>query len=260
VIDWIRLATGADAALAVPPAAARGAVVVAGELFGLTDYVTGVVERLAAAGYVAVAPDFYWRTERRAVLAYDEEGRRRGFALLATLRADDVVADIAAARDVARHRAGEPTGTAVLGFSAGGHMAVLAGTRLPFDLIGSCYGAWTLDGGIPLAEPDPPLRHAEAIAAFGAELLGVVGDRDHVISAQEWDRIDRRLTKAGVAHELVTYPGRPHGFLCPDRPDTYDAAATDDVWRRLFDALDRRVARGQRPPVADEAPAGDRSG
>lgn len=120
-------------------------------------------------------------------------------------------------------------------------LSVLAATRLRFDLLGSFYGPWTLHGGAPLSEPNPPLDQAEAIAGFGTEMLGAVGDQDHVISQPEWKQIEERLTEAGVVHELVTYPGRPHRFLCPDRPATYDADA--DVWRRLLTALDRRVAR-----------------
>jgi carboxymethylenebutenolidase len=239
--EWVRLGTGAEAVLALPSGRVNGSAVVCGELFGVTDYVWATAQRLADAGYVAVAPDFYWRTERRVDLGYDQAGRDRGFELMGTLRADDVVADVAAAGEVATRHAPNAPGAAVIGFSAGGHIAVLAATRLRFDLVVSCYGAWTLDGGIPLAEPAPPLDHAEAIAANGAELLGIVGDQDHVISQEEWARIGKRLTAAGVTHELVTYPGRPHGFLCPDRPATYDADASKDVWERLDTALDRRV-------------------
>lgn len=240
--EWVSLDTGAEAVIAHPSGQVKGSAVVCGELFGVTDYVRATARRLADAGYVAVAPDFYWRARRRVALGYDQAGRDRGFELMGTLRADDVVADVAAAAEMAAGHAQGARGSAVLGFSAGGHIAVLAATRLRFDLVVSCYGAWTLDGGIPLAEPAPPLDRAEAIAANGAELVGIVGDQDHVISQEEWTRIGKRLTAAGVTHELVTYPGRPHGFLCPDRPGTYDAEASQDAWRRVGAALDRRVA------------------
>lgn len=242
--DWVSLTSGAEAAVAAPAGPVRGAVVVAGELFGVTDYVGAVLERLAGAGYLAAAPDFYWRAERRVALDYGPEGRERGFALMSTLTADEVVADVAAARALVHGQAGERApGLGLLGFSAGGHIAVLAATRMRFDLLGWVYGPWTLDGGGPIQEPHPPLEDAEALAGYGTEVLGAVGDQDHVISQDEWTRIGRRLTEAGVVHELVIYPGRPHGFGCPDRPQTYDAEATEDLWRRILAALDRRVAR-----------------
>lgn len=241
--EWVPLESGAEAAVAGPDGPARGAVVVGSELFGVTDYVTGVVDRLAGAGYVAAAPDFYWRSERRVALDYDQACRERGFVLAGALEPAAVLADVAAARNLVRHRAGDTGGTAMVGFSIGGHIGLLAAGQVPFDLVVSFYGAWALHGGGPIPEDHPPLDDAEAIAGFGTTVLGVVGDQDHVLPQDEWRQIDARLAEAGVTHELITYPGLPHGFLCPDRPDTYDAAATEDVWRRLLNALEQKVAQ-----------------
>lgn len=242
-MNWVALGTGAEAAVVVPDGVPRGGIVVAGELFGVTDHLVRVLDRLADEGFVAAAPDVFWRSGRRTSLSYDQAGRERGLALLNTLEADDVVADVGAARELVGDRAGEGAGLAMLGFSAGGHIAVLAATRMPFDLVVSVYGAWTLRGGVRLADPRPPLEDAEAIAGYGTYFLGAVGTKDHVISTAEWSGIEARLTEAGVDHELITYPGRPHGFLVAERVGTYDAEASDDTWRRILEALDRRVAR-----------------
>ncbi|MEU6284174.1 dienelactone hydrolase family protein [Streptomyces sp. NPDC047028] len=103
-----------------------------------------------------------------------------------------------------------------MGVSVGGHLGVLAATRLPLDLVVSCYGGWTLDGGIPLAAPEPPLSPAgaAALAEHGTTVLGLVGGQDFLISADDWQRLGQRLKEAGVAHELVDYPRAAHGFLC----------------------------------------------
>lgn len=239
MVDWTELHTGAEAALALPEGQPRGSVVVGGELFGITSYVCDVVERFAAAGYVALAPDFYWRSGRRIALSYDQAGRERGFALAGALRPEAVIADVAAAREVARDHAGGVGGTAMAGFSIGGHIGLLAATKVAFDLVAAVYAAWTLDGGGPIVEDRPPLDDAAAIAGFDTKILGVVGDADHVLPQEEWRRIDAHLSAAGVRHDLITYRGLPHGFMCPDRPETYDHEATEDVWRRLFDALER---------------------
>jgi carboxymethylenebutenolidase len=235
--EWIKLDGGPDALLAVPRGRQPVGVVVAGaEMFGYTRHTRGVCYRLAAAGYAVVAPDFYWRDTRRVVLGYDDTGRAEGRRLMTGLRRDEVLADVTAAVAAARARAGRG-GAAVLGLSLAGTIAVLAATRFPLDLAVTFYGGWTLRGGIPVAAP-APLDDAEAISAF---VLGFVGGRDVLISADEWQAIDARLAAAGVKHELVTYPEAEHGFACAERPDTYDGQASADAWRRTLDALHEHV-------------------
>ena len=134
----------------------------------------------------------------------------------------------------------------MVGLSMAGHIAVLAATRIPLDVAVTFYGGWTLDGGIPLAEPDPPLAHSDAIAANGTFVLGFVGGQDFLVSPDEWRAIEDRLASSGVEHELVVYPDAAHGFACAERPETYDDAATADAWRRVLAVLGERVAASAR--------------
>ncbi|MFI6684223.1 dienelactone hydrolase family protein [Streptomyces sp. NPDC050485] len=236
---WRRLPEGPDVYLAAPEDRSPTATVVVGmELFGVTSWVKKMCERLAGAGYLAVAPDFYWREVRRAELGYDEAGRKAGFQLVGGLTPEQVAADTAAALAVGAG-SGATGGRAFVGFSLGGHFGLLAATRMPLDLVVSCYGGWTLDGLIPLAEPEPPLSPAgaDAISGHGTMVLGLVGGQDFLISADEWRRLGQRLDQADVSHELVDYPQAAHGFLCEDRPESYDAEAAADAWERVLKAL-----------------------
>jgi carboxymethylenebutenolidase len=236
---WTRLSEGPDIYLATPrERKPRATVVVGMELFGVTPWVERVCERLAAAGYLAIAPDFYWRQSRRAELGYDDAGRAEGFRLLGHLTREGVVDDTEASL-AAGAEWGTGAGRAFVGFSLGGHLGVLTSTRQPLDVVISCYGGWTLDGGIPLAEPEPPLtpQGAASMAAHGATLLAFVGGQDFLISTDEWQRLGQRLEQAGVRHQLIDYPAAQHGFLCEDRPESYDAYASDDAWKRILNAL-----------------------
>ncbi|MET9919204.1 dienelactone hydrolase family protein [Streptomyces sp. NPDC006435] len=246
---WTRLAEegeeGPDAYVAAPAKGVPAATVVVGmELFGVTAWVRKVCERFAEAGYVAVAPDFYWRGVRRAELGYDDAGRQEGFRLLGGLTREGVVADTAAAAEAGAGR-GAAGGRAFVGFSLGGHFGVLAATRLPLDLVVSCYGGWTLDGGIPLAEPEPPLSvaGATAIGRNGTTVLGLVGDQDFLVTADEWQRLGHRLRETGVRHELHVHAGAVHGFMCEDRPGSHHGAAAEAAWDRILGALDRLSPR-----------------
>ena len=240
--ELIRLGEGPDAYLAAPVAGEPlGAIVAGAEMFGLTAHARGVCDRLARAGYVVIAPDFYWRESRLVSLGYDDAGRAEGRRLLLGLDRDAVLADVSTALDAAAERAGRG-GRAIVGLSMAGHIAVLAATRIPFDVAVTFYGGWTLTGGIPLAEPDPPLTDSAAIAANGTFVLGFVGEQDFLVTPDEWRAIDERLTSTGVQHELISYPGAAHGFANEDRPETYDKAATDDAWQRVLRVLGERAS------------------
>lgn len=240
---WIRLAEGVDAYVAAPRGReAPGGVIVAGEIFGITAHVRDICDRLARAGYLAVAPDFYWRQQRGISLTYDAAGRAEGLRMLRLLRREEVVADVAAAQTFVAAQLGSSKPMAIVGVSAGGHIAFLAATRLRFALAASIYGGGMVDGGIPLAKPRPPAVDCAALATHGCFLLGVVGGRDRLISAEQWRRLDGLLDAAGVEHELVRYAGARHGFLCAERAAAFDAEASADVWRRLLDALAVHVA------------------
>ncbi len=235
--EWTRLGHAGPDAYVATPSRPQGAVVVVPEMFGVNPYARSICDRLAAEGYVAVTPDIYWRQGRLADLGYDEDSRQEGFRLMHTVRRDEVLADIAAARACAVSRAAESARTAILGFSLGGHIALLAATESRFDLAVVFYPGWTLHGGIPLADPRPPLADAARLAANGTYVLGFNGADDHLISPEEWTGVETRLTAAGVPHELIAYPGVGHGFFCDDRPKTYVPEAAADAWPRLLTAL-----------------------
>jgi carboxymethylenebutenolidase len=149
----------------------------------------------------------------------------------------------------------------MVGFSLGGHVALLAATRIPFDLVVCVYGGWLVDGGIPLAEPAPPSAEADRIAATGAHVLGIVGERDFLISAAEWRELDRRLEVAGVSRELVRMPAAGHAFLREDWPERYDARAAREAWQRILGALERYVSLPRRGAASrTEPPMTRRSG
>jgi carboxymethylenebutenolidase len=219
--------------LARPAAAgARPAVLVAHELFGVTAHIRDVCERLAGRGYVALAPDFYHRVVAGAELPHDPAGRERGFELLRELGRDGALADAAAAHGYLTERGSERVG--VVGLSLGGHVAYLAAAALPFAAVVAAYPGWLAGTQIGLSQPTPTLARS---AGIRGRVLVLIGDADHAISGAERDAIDGALAAAGVRHEVVTYPGVQHGFLC-DRRDSYDAAAAEDAWARVDGLLD----------------------
>lgn len=206
------------------------AVIVAHELFGVNPDIRGVAGRLAAAGYLALAPEFYHRDAAPGRwLERTDAGRQEGFALLHRLTRDQALADVTAALTWLGAQPGIER-TAMIGFSAGGHLAYLAACRLPIPRTAVLYGGWLPSTDIPLGQPAPTLDLTPGITG---RLLYLVGEDDALIDAAQRKEIGAALDRAGIDHELVVYPGVEHAFFWPGTP-SYDAAATEDAWRRVL--------------------------
>jgi len=217
----------------------RGTVLVGFEMFGLSRYVRGVTDRIAGLGYTAVAPDFYHRHGDRIDLPETTEGRAEGYRLLAALDRDEVTADASAVLD----HLGEPSSAAgMVGLSVGGHIAYALATRLPLAALGLFYPGWLTQAGTGLSRPEALLELTPKITAQGTPVLLLIGEHDQLYTPGELDQIAQRLAADQVEHEMVVYPGAPHGFFCQER-DTYRADAADDAFARLTRLLARTLPR-----------------
>ncbi|WP_330249640.1 dienelactone hydrolase family protein [Nocardia sp. NBC_00565] len=210
------------------------AVLVGAELWGLTEDVRRIVDRVAALGYVAVVVDVYHRSgpETAEGLAESAENREHAFELLGELTRDGVEADCRAAIDYAREQGGAAEQTGVLGFSLGGHLAYFAATRLDLAAAAIFYPGWLTTPGTALSRLEPLLAGTDGIAKGDVRLLMFFAELDHVIDAEQRAQIGAGLTAAGVRHELVVYPGAKHAFFFPGR-EPYDEAAAQDSWQRV---------------------------
>lgn len=122
--------------LAEPEGTPLGGIVVIQEIYGITPHIRSVADRLAAAGYTAIAPAFFDHLETGADLAYDRGGTNHGKALATHLGMELPVADVRSAA-TAIAAAGK-VGT--VGFCWGGTVALLAAQRLALPSV-SYYGA-----------------------------------------------------------------------------------------------------------------------
>jgi carboxymethylenebutenolidase len=208
---------------------ARPAVLVFMEIFGINPHIRDVTERIAREGYVALAPDYFHRTGPGVEYAYDEEGMERGMALLASLQADEMVADVNTAiawletrADVQSERVG------AIGFCIGGHMAYLSACETSVCCVASFYG-----GGI--AAPAGPGGARSTIGRthqITGKIVCLFGERDGYIPPDQVEAIAAALKDAGVDHETVVYSDADHGFFC-DQRESYQAAAATDAWDRV---------------------------
>ena len=212
-------------------------VIVWMEIFGINSHIRDVVERVAAEGYVALAPDFFHRTGPGVEYGYDDAGMAGGMKLLMKLDADEMISDARAALKYLRGRPDAAGKVGAMGFCIGGHMTYLTACETDVDAAASFYG-----GGIAAAKgmggkPSTVGRSAK----ISGRLLCLFGEKAALIPPAQVDAIRAALSRAGTDHEVVVYPGADHGFFCDQRA-TYQKEAAEDAWKRVKALFRERLA------------------
>jgi carboxymethylenebutenolidase len=201
-----------------PEQAPRGAIVVIQEIFGLTAHIRDVADRLAAAGFTAMAPAFFDVIEPDIELDYDDAGMARGRELVGRLGFDGALSIVGAAAQRLRepgHRVG------AVGFCWGGSIAYLANTRFGLPAV-SYYGART----VPFL--DEPSR---------GPLMFHFGGQDKSIPAED---IETHRQKQPQAQTFV-YPDAGHAFNRDPDPHVYEPASAALAWQRTLDFFHEHV-------------------
>ncbi|HVW58370.1 MAG TPA: dienelactone hydrolase family protein [Rhizobiaceae bacterium] len=188
-----------DAYAAAPAGEAKAAIVVIQEIFGVNAGIRRKCDRLAEEGYLAIAPDLFWRLERGIELDPDIEPEfQRALALMGKFNQDAGVRDIEATIRAARARLGKGGKVGAVGYCLGGRLAFMTATRTDVDASVGYYGV-----GI-----DNLLGEARAIAH---PVLLHIPEEDHFVDKAAQRRMHEGLDK----HPKVTlydYPGEDHGF------------------------------------------------
>ena len=211
--DQVSISIGSaqfDAYRATPKTTPRGGVVVFQEIFGVNADIKATADWLADEGYLALAPDLFWRQERNVSLSADiETDAQKAFALMAAYDNNEGVGDIQASIDYLRDAGCAKIGT--IGFCLGGRMVYLAACRTNGDAHASYYGV-----GI-----EGLLNEASAITA--PTLIHIVGQDAFVPQAAQ-TAIRDGLAGHPTTHVHI-YDGQDHAFARHGGMH-YDAAAT----------------------------------
>ena len=195
-------------------------VVVIHEAFGLNGDIRGKADRLAADGYLALAPDLYrgegWIRCVRGVFRQLRAGSGSAFDAIDAARA------LLAARVDCTGAIG------VIGFCMGGGFALLCAPRHGFSASAVNYGEVPKDAETVLAGSCP------IVGSYGAKDIGGSGSPQ---------RLDAVLTELGVPHDVKVYPDAGHSFMsrkpAPLVPlaeltrMNYRPDAAEDAWQRI---------------------------
>ena len=212
---------GNRAYLAVPERGAGAGVLVLHAWWGLTSVFTDVCDRLAATGYVALAPSLFPGGATAATIAEAEalvDAHDR-----APAEAEAVVQ--AAAEQLRGLAAVTGAQIGVIGYSMGAYWALHLSQVRPDD-VGTVAVFYGTDDG----------DYRTARAAY----LGHFAERDDFEPLEAVRALEEKIRAAGREVTFHVYPGTGHWFVEPNRPE-YDAEAADLVWERTLAFLKARL-------------------
>ena len=200
--------------LAVPASGGGPGVIVLQEWWGLVDHIKDVADRLAAEGFVALAPDMY---HGESTNSPDDAGK-----LMMALDIGRAEKDLRGALGYLLSRdevTTEHVGT--VGFCMGGQLSLYAACE------NSAVGACVVFYGIhPNVSPN--------LSTLQAPVLGFFAEKDGFVPPAAARQLEADLQAAGRSVEITIFEGADHAFFNDTRVEVYDEAHAATCWSRML--------------------------
>lgn len=208
------------------PQAALPVVIVVQEIFGVHEHIRDICRRLALEGYLAIAPELYFR-----------QGDPNDFAdiptlfngLVANVPDAQVMADLDHVAHWASRNGGDPNRLLATGFCWGGRITWLYAAHNPqLKAAVAWYGK--LVGEKSLNSPKYPVDIATEL---NAPVLGLYGGEDTGIPLETVETMRQALRAANATAEIIIYPDAGHAFNADYRTSYHEESAKDG-WQRML--------------------------
>jgi carboxymethylenebutenolidase len=182
---------------------------------GETVNIRDVVDRFAAAGFTALAPDLY-----HGASSTEPDGAGK---LMMGMNVEQAAKDMSGAIDLLIERSGAPK-VGVVGYCMGGGLALVVAARRA-DAVAACapyYGVipW------PSAQPD--------LSAITATIVGEYAEHDDFAGPDATRALEARLRELGKDATMHIHPGTHHAFFNDTRPEVYSRAAATEAFDRTL--------------------------
>lgn len=181
------------------------AIVLASAVHGVDKDIRDLANEFATHGYIAAAPDLFWRSVPGPLSHDDPRAAERSQPRLEKIRAGEV--DMADTLAYLRGLAQFNGRAATMGFCYGGPYAVLGPKRLGYDAGIACHGTRMLD-------------FIQELDGVAAPVCMIWGDQDHAAPAEVLAAY-RGVTARMPNVELHVFAGVLHGFMMPGNPNAF---------------------------------------
>jgi carboxymethylenebutenolidase len=203
------------------------AIVLASAIHGVDRDLRGIADEFGSRGYIAAAPDLFWRTVPGPLARDDPRSAPRGQPRLEKIKSGE--RDLADVLPVLRGEALFNGRAAVIGFCYGGPYAILGPKRLGYDAGISCHGTQMLD-------------FIQELEGVRQPVCIIWGDQDHAAPAnvlEAYRAVPARMKNV----EVHVFPGVHHGYMMRGNAKAFDTATYEFSMARALAILERlRVA------------------
>ena len=211
-----------DCYLVVPDTAGRvPAIVLASAIHGVDEDIRAIADEFAAKGYIAAAPDLFWRTVPGPLDRSDERSRPRGQPRHEVIRKGE--ADMADTLAEIRKLPQWNGRAATIGFCYGGPYAILGPKRLGYDAGISCHGTQLGD-------------YLNELEGVTQPVCIIWGDKDHA-APPEVQEAYRKVPQRMNNVEVHIFPGVLHGYMMRSNPEAFSQPTYDFSMERALAIL-----------------------
>jgi len=190
------------------PAEGRGpGLLVIQEIFGVNKHIRDVVDLYAELGFVAMAPDVFFRAKPGLNIGYSDEDIQEGFKYYQKMDWDQAVADLTSAVQAMREMPEVVAKVGSVGYCMGGNLSFRLAAKNAVDAACAYYGGG-LEAVIELAK------------GLKTPLLMHFAEKDEHIPKSTVEKVQETLAAKRDATVYI-YPGADHGFNC-DQRGSYD--------------------------------------
>jgi carboxymethylenebutenolidase len=212
-----------DCYLVIPQANRKvPAIVLASAVHGVDKDIRAIADEFASHGYIAAAPDLFWRSIPGPLGRDDNRTRERSQPRLPKIKAGE--ADLSDTLDELRKQALFNGRAATMGFCYGGPYAILGPKRLGYAAGISCHGTQMKD-------------YLGELEGVTQPVCVIWGDQDHA-APPEVQELYRAVPKRMKNVEVHLFPGVLHGYMMPDSVQAYHQETRDFSMGRALAILE----------------------
>jgi carboxymethylenebutenolidase len=202
-------------------------ILVVSEIFGVHEHIADVARRFAKLGYLALAPELFVRQGDAGKVPNIADLMRD---IISKTPDAQVMGDLDACVDWAKHNGGDVDRLGITGFCWGGRITWMYCAHNPKVKAGvAWYGRLVGD-----PSPNTPKHPIDIAASLKVPVLGLYGAKDQGIPVDTIDRMKAELAKGKTGSAFVVYPDAGHAFNADYRPSYVEADAKDG-WKRALD-------------------------